>query len=249
MISIFQKKEFLKDRLEGITDIHNHILPGIDDGAASIEDSIQLLLRFSQLGVKSFICTPHIMNDYYTNTPASIQNALAKVKEAILTNHALKDIRIKAAAEYMMDQSFLELLEGEELLPLKEKFVLLEMSYFQAPINLKEILFKVQTYGYKPVLAHPERYAFYHSKDLKKYEELRNRGCLMQMNALSLSPHYGTNMQQIGFRLLEAGMIDFIGSDTHREQHIDKLENIKMNKKLTIQVQKVIEKTKEVFTI
>lgn len=249
MISIFQKKEFLIDKLQGITDIHNHILPGIDDGAASIEDSIQLLLRFSQLGVIRFICTPHIMNDYYPNTPASIQNALAKVKEAIQTNPALKDIRIKAAAEYMMDQSFLELLEGEKLLPLNDKFVLVEMSYFQAPINLKEILFKLQTHGYKPVLAHPERYAFYHSKDLKKYEELRNRGCLMQINALSLSPHYGTNMQQIGLKLLEAGMIDFIGSDTHREQHIDKLENIKMNKKLTGQVQKVIEKTKEVFTI
>ena len=127
--------------------------------------------------------------------------------------------------------------------------MLVEMSYFQAPINLKEILFKLQTHGYKPVLAHPERYAFYHSKDLRKYEELKNRGCLFQINALSLSPHYGTNMQQIGFKLLEAGMIDFIGSDTHREQHIDKLENIKMNKKLTVQVQKVIEKTKSVFTI
>ena len=249
MISIFQKKEFLKDQLEGITDIHNHILPGIDDGAASVEDSLQLLLRFNQLGVKSFICTPHIMNEYYPNTPESIQNALEKVIGAIHSNPALKDIRIKAAAEYMMDQSFLEMLEAEELLPLKDKCVLVEMSYFQAPINLKEILFKLQTHGYKPVLAHPERYAFYHSKDLRKYEELKNRGCLFQINALSLSPHYGTNMQQIGFKLLEAGMIDFIGSDTHREQHIDKLENIKMNKKLTGQVQKVIEKTKTVFTI
>src|SRR5690606_1812968 len=120
--------------------------------------------------------------------------------------------------------------------------------YFQAPINLKEILFKLQTRGYKPVLAHPERYAFYHSKDLRRYEELKNRGCLFQMNALSLSPHYGTNMQQIAYKLLEEGMIDYIGTDTHRQQHLDKLENIRLDKARSLQVKKVIEKTKEIFT-
>ena len=249
MISIFQKKEFLIDKLEGITDIHNHILPGIDDGAAGVEDSIQLLSRFHKRGISKFICTPHIMNDYYPNTPECIYNALNKAMDGLQSNPALKEIKIKAAAEYMMDQSFLELLENNELLTLKDKYVLVEMSYFQAPINLKEILFKLQTQGYKPVLAHPERYAYYHSKDLRKYEELRNRGCLMQINALSLSPHYGTNMQTIGSKLLEAGMIDFIGSDTHREQHIDKLEMIKLNKKISAQIQSVIEKTKSVFTI
>ncbi|QED36545.1 histidinol phosphatase [Antarcticibacterium arcticum] len=249
MISIFQKKEFLIDKLQGITDIHNHILPGIDDGAAGIEDSIQLIRRFHSRGISNFICTPHIMNDYYPNTPESIHNALEKVKEALQANPLLKEIKIKAAAEYMMDQSFLELLEKNELLTLKDKYVLVEMSYFQAPINLKEILFKLQTHGYKPVLAHPERYAYYHSKDLRKYEELRNRGCLMQINALSLSPHYGTNMQAIGSKLLEAGMIDFIGSDTHREQHIDKLEMIKLNKRISAELQKVIDKTKAFFKI
>lgn len=249
MINIFQKKEYLKDCLEGITDIHNHILPGIDDGAASIEESFQLLKKFGELGIKSFICTPHVMNDYYPNTPLSINSSLAKLKEGIKGETSIENIRIKAAAEYMMDQNFLELLlSGEELLTLKDSFLLVEMSYFQPPINLKEILFQIQTQGYKPVLAHPERYAFYHSKDLRKYEELKNRGCLFQVNALSLSPHYGKNMQQFAYKLLDAGMIDFIGSDTHREQHLEKLENIKLHRKSSEQIKKVIEKTKQVFT-
>ncbi|HZJ37182.1 MAG TPA: CpsB/CapC family capsule biosynthesis tyrosine phosphatase [Gillisia sp.] len=247
MLSIFQKKEYLIDYLNDITDIHNHILPGIDDGAATLEDSLNLLLKFKEIGIRNFIATPHIMNDYYPNTPQTINAALEKLREKLAQNSELKDIRIRAAAEYMMDQSFMELLESEKLLTLKDDFVLVEMSYFQAPINLNEILFQLQTKGYKPVLAHPERYAFYHTKDLRKYEELKDRGCLLQLNTLSLTPHYGSNMQQTAFRLLETGMIDFIGSDTHRLQHLDKLAGITLNKKIIDPVKKVLAKTKEYF--
>ena len=247
MLSIFQKKEYLIDYLDDITDIHNHILPGIDDGASNVEDSLNLLLKFKEMGIHKFIATPHIMNDYYPNTPQTINAALGKLQEKIGQNSELKEIRIRVAAEYMMDQSFMELLESEKLLTLKDNFVLVEMSYFQAPINLNEILFQLQTKGYKPVLAHPERYAFYHTKDLRKYEELKARGCLLQLNTLSLTPHYGTNMQQTAFRLLEAGMIDFIGSDTHRVQHLEKLVGITLNKKISGPVKKVIAKTKEYF--
>ncbi|MFO7720627.1 MAG: CpsB/CapC family capsule biosynthesis tyrosine phosphatase [Gillisia sp.] len=247
MLSIFERKKFLIDQLEGITDIHNHILPGIDDGAANIEESINLLLKFQEMGITKFVATPHIMNDYYPNTPQIINAALETVQQAISQNELLKNTTIKAAAEYMMDQNFLELLENEKLLVLKNKFVLVEMSYFQAPINLKEILFKIQTQGYKPVLAHPERYSYYHTKDLRKYEELKNRGCYFQLNTLSLTPHYGTNMQKTALLLLEKGMIDFIGSDAHREQHLQKLASIKLNKKTEALVKKVIDKTKEYF--
>lgn len=247
MLSIFERKKFLIDQLEGLTDIHNHILPGIDDGAANIEESLDLLLKFKQIGISDFVATPHIMNDYYPNTPETINAALETLKQAIFENELLKNTTIKAAAEYMMDQNFLELLENDKLLVLKNKFVLVEMSYFQAPINLKEILFKIQTHGYKPVLAHPERYSYYHTKDLRKYEELKNRGCHFQLNTLSLTPHYGTNMQKTALLLMENGMIDFIGSDVHRVQHLDKLASIKLNRKTEVLVKKVVEKTKEYF--
>lgn len=247
MFNIFQKKEYLIDHLQGITDIHNHILPGIDDGAAGVDESLTLLRRFKKLKITRFISTPHVMNDYYPNTTITINNALQQLKDAISKDPELQDIKITAAAEYMMDQSFIDLFEAEDLLTLSENYVLVEMSYFQAPINLNNILFQLQTKGYKPVLAHPERYAFYHTKDLRKYRDLKSRGCLMQVNALSLSNHYGKRMQDTAFKLLENDMIDFIGSDTHREQHLDKLEKIRIPKKLSLPLLKVIGKTKDLF--
>lgn len=247
MISIFKRKEYLADQLTGITDIHNHILPGLDDGAATLEDSVNLIRLFKSLGIVNFIATPHIMNDYYPNTPEKINQALKELEQRISETPSLAEVKIQAAAEYMMDQNFLEILETEKLLVLKDNFVLVEMSYFQAPINLKEILFQIQTKGYKPVLAHPERYAFFHSKDLRQYQDLKNRGCLFQINALSLTNHYGSNMQLTATKLLEKGMIDFIGSDTHREQHLEKLAKIKLPKKISEQIKKVIANTKATF--
>lgn len=247
MFSILKRKDYLIDHLKGITDIHNHILPGLDDGATGIEDSISLLKKYKALGIKNFIATPHVMNEFYPNTPETIHGALEKLKNCISINEDLKEIKIRAAAEYMMDQYFLDILENEKLLVLKDNYVLTEMSYFQAPINLNEILFQLQTKGYKPVLAHPERYAYYHSKDLRKYEELKNRGCKFQMNVLSLTPHYGSSMQKTAFSLLENGMIDFIGTDTHRLQHLQKLETIKIHNKILSPITKVIETTKEYF--
>jgi len=247
MISIFRKKEFLIDQLEGITDIHNHILPGIDDGAATIDDSILLLEKFKNLGITKFIATPHIMNDFYPNTSETIKEALDKLKDKIDKTDSLKNTEIRFAAEYMMDQSFLDLLHEHKLLTLKDNMVLVEISYFQAPINLSEILFKLQTSGYRPVLAHPERYAFYHSKDLSKYKNLKERGCLFQLNALSLTQHYGGDMQKIAYKLLEAGMIDFIGTDTHRVQHLEKLSNTVIPRKNKDSVYKMISKTREYF--
>lgn len=247
MISIFRKKEYLIDHLPEITDIHNHILPGIDDGAQNVADSSNLLEHFKNIGITKFIATPHIMNDYYPNTPEIIKNSFRLLEEEISENEIIKNTEISFAAEYMMDQNFLDLLKTEKLLTLKDNLVLVEMSYFQAPINLNEILFEIQTKGYKPVLAHPERYAFYHAKDLSKYEDLKNRGCLFQLNTLSLTPHYGSNMQKFAYKLLEKDMIDFIGSDTHRIQHVEKLKTIKLDKKPLNRVKHIIANTKERF--
>jgi len=247
MLSIFKKKDFLIDHFGEIIDIHNHILPGIDDGASNVDESILLLKKFKDLGVTNFIATPHVMNDYYPNTPETIGNALNLLKEQIGKDPSIKEIIINAAAEYMMDHTFLEIVNDQQLLALKGKYVLVEMSYFQAPINLNEILFQLQTKGYKPVLAHPERYAYYHASDLRKYEDLKNRGCLFQLNTLSLTPHYGKNMQKTAIKLLEAGMYNFIGSDTHRLQHLEKIENIKLNKKTLETVKGLIISTKETF--
>lgn len=246
MFSFFQKKYFLKDHLAGLIDIHNHILPGIDDGAADVDASVELIEGFRELGIKSFIATPHIMNDYYPNTPESIGKS-QQLLQTKLDEMGRKDVQIRVAAEYMMDQAFLELMEKEDLLCLKNKMVLVEMSYFQAPINLNEILFKLQTRQYKPILAHPERYAFFHSSGLEKYEELQSRGCLFQLNVLSLVGHYGKNMQEMAFKLLEKRMINFIGTDTHQPRHLEKLTAARLNKKQLDLILPVIDRTKETF--
>lgn len=246
MFSFFQKKYFLQDQLNGFVDIHNHILPGIDDGAADLNASVELIEGFEKIGIKSFISTPHIMNDYYPNTSESIGKA-----HNLLLNHLDnlgKEIKIKAAAEYMMDQAFLELLEKEKLLTLKDNMVLVEMSYFQPPINLNEILFKLQTAQYKPVLAHPERYGFFHSKSLNKYEDLKSRGCFFQLNVLSLTGHYGKGIQEIAFRLLENNMIDFLGTDTHQMRHLEKLSLAQLSKKHLELILPVIQRTRETFS-
>lgn len=247
MFNFFQKKYFIKDQLEDFIDIHNHVLPGIDDGAANTQASLELVEGFSGLGITKFIATPHIMNDYYPNSSESIGNAL-KILRKELDVEGKKNIQIKAAAEYMMDQAFLELIEKEDLLTLAENKVLVEMSYFQAPINLNEILFQLQTRKYVPVLAHPERYAFFHSKSLDKYKVLKSRGCSFQLNILSLVGHYGKNIQEIAFRLLEEEMIDFLGTDTHQMRHLEKLAGIQMSKKHIQLILPVIEKTNESFS-
>ncbi|MCM4157094.1 CpsB/CapC family capsule biosynthesis tyrosine phosphatase [Gramella sp. AN32] len=236
MFSFFKKKKFLVDSIAGITDFHNHLLPGIDDGAGTVEDSIIMIEKFKELGIENFIHTPHIISDYYPNNRATIEEAFTK-----LYSEYDNQTSNSYSAEYMMDQQFLEILSQNEIIPLFKKYLLVEMSYFQPPINLKEILFKIQNHSYKPILAHPERYAYYQSSDLGKYKELKNLGCSFQLNLLSLTPHYGIPVQKIALKLLENDMIDFISTDTHRIDHLLKLEKITLQQKQLELIKKVID--------
>ena len=242
MLSIFQKKYFLVDLLEGFTDFHNHLLPGIDDGANSAEDSIAMIKKFNEFGVTNFVASPHVMGEFYPNTPETILPALEIVKKNLPHGNS-----IKAAGEYMMDQYLIDQLEKNNILNVAENYVLVEMSYFQAPINLAEILFKIQNTNLNPILAHPERYAFYHDSSFDKYKELKTRGCDFQLNMLSLTPHYGTGIQKKAFQLLENGMIDFISSDAHRMEHLEKIGEIKLKKKQLDLLEPIIEKSKALF--
>lgn len=210
--------------MQGMPDIHSHVLPGIDDGAADLETSKVLLQKYKDLGFRKIIATPHTMGEVYPNTPQSIRAAHQSIGEDSA------NIELLYASEYMLDDQFELLLEKEELLPLKDKLLLIEMSYFQPPIHLRELLFKITSRGYIPVLAHPERYAFYH-KDLSVFEEFKDKGCLLQLNALSLSQHYGTKIQKTAFRLLDLGYYDFIGTDAHRLGHLEAIAALKISKK------------------
>lgn len=205
-------------------DIHSHLLPNIDDGSKSFEESVSLIKRLHSYGIKNFVTTPHVIDGVWNNSSASINTKLFELNDYLL-KQGIVDIKIRAAAEYMLDSNFEKLLETEKLLTIKDQFILIEFSYINPPINLKEILFKIQIAGYQPILAHPERYSFFH-KNYKEYANLKKVGCFFQINLLSLSNYYGSEVNNIAQRLLKDNLIDFAGTDTHHHRHLDALETI-----------------------
>jgi protein-tyrosine phosphatase len=228
MLSFFKSKPILKDLLaEDYIDIHSHLLPGIDDGAKTIAETAKLIKGFKDIGITQFITTPHISHYIWDNSPQTI------IANSIETKLALADNDIKvpflAAAEYFMDDWFENHFRSEKLLTLKDNYVLVEMSYMNAPVQLYKILFDLQVAGYIPVLAHPERYLFYH-KSFNEYEKLKKAGCLFQLNLLSLVGYYGERITEVADELLKKGMYNFTGSDIHHNSHITAFsQKIKIN--------------------
>ncbi len=229
------------DYLEGFVDIHNHILPGIDDGAKTVEDSLALIKGFKELGVTEFICTPHVMENYYPNTPETINNALAVLKNGLKTNN-LNAIKVEAAAEHMIDAGFESKLEQNLIMPLAENYILIEMSFLQPSLNLFDMVEKIADRNLYPILAHPERYTFLHGKS-KSLEGYKNKGMLLQLNLLSLSGYYGKNVQKAALNLLESNLIDFISSDLHHLDQMKKLKEINLSTKVLERVKPLLEKT------
>jgi tyrosine-protein phosphatase YwqE len=246
MFTFFSKKHFLIDRLDGFVDMHNHILPGIDDGAKNVDDSIELIKGMGEFGVKDFICTPHIMDNYYPNTPETIRNSHDDLTIG-LQNANLNDVSIRFAAEHMIDSNFETLLEKDQIMPLDKSYLLIEMSYLQPSLNLEESIKKITEKKLYPILAHPERYVFLHNKK-RKYANYRDQGLLMQLNLLSLSNYYGKEVTKVAFYLLEKGLIDFIASDIHNTGQIKRLKEIKLNTKQIDLISTLIEKTKYNFS-
>jgi tyrosine-protein phosphatase YwqE len=198
-------------------DMHSHFLPGIDDGAKNIDDSLLLLRTMADMGYKTIITTPHVMIDYYPNTTQTIQTALLAAQNVLKENNI--DIQLRAAAEYYIDDYFTQLIEKEPLLTIHKNEVLVEFSMLYEPPMLGQALFSMQTNGYKPIIAHPERYMFFH-RDLSKYSELKDRGCLLQLNMLSIAGYYGQNIKNVAEQLLAKGLYDYCGSDAHHEKHL-----------------------------
>ena len=228
MFSFFTKNRFLIDYLHGLVDIHNHILPGIDDGAKTAEESVNLIKAFSEFGVTNFICTPHIMQHYYPNTRGTIKKAY-EILQTELTLERLNDVQLRYAAEHMIDENFENILENQEILPMKQEYLLIEMSYLQPSLSFDDAIQSIAAKSYFPILAHPERYAYYHNS-YGIYESFKSSGIMFQMNLLSLGGYYGGEIQKIGLRLLKDGFIDFVASDAHNINHINLLKEVKIRK-------------------
>ena len=198
-------------------DIHSHLIPGIDDGSKTIQESVLLVKSLKELGFKKLITTPHIMHHRYPNSSEIILSGLKDLKLELKNQKV--DIEIEAASEYYLDEHFMKLLKKRDILTFGDKYLLFEMSYGLKPLNLMSTIFEMKVAGYQPVLAHPERYLFMH-RDFKVYEKLKEEGVLFQLNLNSLGGYYSKPVQKIAQKLVQNGWIDFLGSDTHKESHL-----------------------------
>lgn len=225
MFNLFKKKptaQPLPLYLPFQTDLHSHILPGIDDGSPDIATSVQLVKGIYDLGIRKTVATPHVISDIYRNTPETINAALAQLRAACLAEHI--NIEINAAAEYMLDDYFLKLLhEDAPLLSIYNNIILTEQSYASSSNNLNEIAFAIMSKGYRPIMAHPERYFYYHN-NYEAYGHLKDMGFFLQVNVLSLTGYYGKSVAKAAKYLLENDMADFVGTDMHHYRHLSVLQ-------------------------
>ena len=219
---LFSKKQITPADLSILkTDMHSHLIPGIDDGSKSLDETIAILHKFKELGYKKVITTPHIMSDFYRNTPEIILSGLRDVK-AELERISL-NIEIEAAAEYYFDETLFELLEENKFLTFAGKHVLIEFSFSAAPQEHEKLFYEMRIKGYKPVIAHFERYLFYHGS-IEQALLWREKGLLIQMNINSLFGHYGPAVKKQAEMLIDFGQIDLIATDCHRLEHLTILE-------------------------
>jgi len=241
--NFLKSKPTLKELIpEGFVDIHSHILPGIDDGAKDVEESKKIIGEMKELGFKKIIATPHTYPGMYENTNDSILNSFNILKGSLDL-----DIEINFASEYMSDRSVIDKAENKSLLCLKDNYVLIEMSFLKKYDQINDLIFKLKINGYTPILAHPERYLYFH-KSLDKLNELRRRGCLLQMNIISITGYYGRKFSKISNRLLALDYIDFVGSDIHNLNHIKQFDQkVLINSYETKKIVKIMERTSDLF--
>ena len=209
-------------------DIHSHLLPGLDDGVQSYEESEDVILHFQNLGYRKLITSPHVMSDTYKNTTDRILARLAKLR-AFLQDREI-DMEIDAAAEYYLDEHVFKMVdENQKMLTFGKNYLLFETNFLNEPFNLKEFIFLATTKGFRPVLAHPERYA-YIQNGVEKAQDLLDRGVLFQMNISSITGHYSKIVQTTANKLIDKGWVHLLGSDCHHFQHVKLVEEAQQMK-------------------
>ncbi|SFN81866.1 Tyrosine-protein phosphatase YwqE [Paenimyroides ummariense] len=216
MFSFFKKKKTLREIIpQNFVDMHSHLLYGLDDGAKSLNETQDLISDLKSFGFAQFITTPHTTPLVWENTKEQILDQYRKVGKEL----NMSEVELRVASEYLIDDSFLKRLENEKLLTVKDNYVLIEMSYINPPIQLYEIIMELNSQGYQPILAHPERYNFY-KNDYDSFKKLKSAGCLFQINMLSSTGYYGAGITAVADYLLKENMYDFAGSDVHHQKHI-----------------------------
>lgn len=210
--------------------MHSHLIPGVDDGSPDMAASLELIKGMADLGYSKLITTPHILWDMYKNTRDGILRKLEDLRKAVAAENI--PVEIHAAAEYFLDDHVEQLLKtNEPLLTISGKMVLIEFSLAYKPHGIKDILFEMQMQGYQPVVAHPERYIYLqHNKEF--YEELRDTGCLFQLNLLSLSGGYGKTVAELAQYLIKNNFYNLVGTDLHHNGHLEGLKSSSLGQQI-----------------
>jgi protein-tyrosine phosphatase len=220
MFGLFKKKDTKKHitfNYETVmVDMHSHVLPGIDDGAQTPHESIALIKRMMALGITKIIATPHIMVDFYRNTPETINNALTILKAELEKENI--HIDIEAAAEHYFDETFEKRVDSHQLMTMGDNHVLFEFGFISPPPNYIPVIQKMKNLGYRPILAHPERYTY---MNLEQYRNLHDWGCDFQLNTISLTGYYGKDVKAAAELLIDNQLIDYMSSDMHHLRHAD----------------------------
>ena len=219
---LFNKKSQVEAKLPYSTELHCHIIPAVDDGSASLEDSLELCTRLKALGVNKILATPHCTESTFENTVETIEPQFNSLVEGLASSGV--DIELHFSFEYRIDDNFLNIFKNKLIKPLPGNYVLVENSFIQPSWNLENLLYELKLQGYIPILAHPERYLYYAS-DKSIYTKLYDQGTLFQINLLSFAGFYGKNVQRTALWMLEKGYVDFIGTDCHNMTQIVAIED------------------------
>nr|AIF26618.1 hypothetical protein [uncultured bacterium fosmid pJB71G8] len=200
------------------TDVHCHILPGVDHGAQTVEQSLEMLEAQMGMGINRVICTSHVTSETFENTPESLTQAYNILCDAV--KQAGMDIELHCSAEYRIDEYWDKQYEAGNIIPMPGKFILMENSFQQELLLLDDLMFDLMVKGYKPILAHPERY-FYYAKRHDRLMKLHGSGVKFQVNILSLAGFFGHGARETALWLIKNGLVDMLGTDMHNMNHAE----------------------------
>lgn len=201
------------------TDIHCHILPGVDDGSPDAVTSADLVERMQAWGIRRIIASPHVTECSFENTPEILDPALEELRSELARRG--NDIVVTRSSENRIDDYFRTLLKAGQITPMPDNYILVENSFIQEPWQLDQFLYDLRIKGYRPILAHPERYYYYHGRTSTRYDEMHRAGTYFQVNVLSLAGAYGKEEKKVAEQLIEKGYVDFLGTDLHNARHAD----------------------------